>query len=206
MKHTNRTPTTLTEAEVSALLAATSRSEADLRDHLILAIALGTGLRLSEIVSLNISDVKNGKGAKGVWELRPETTKGNKPGTIGLPDRLRRKVSAYLRWKADRGESVEPEAPLFQSRGGGKNGKAGGGQISGRTVQHLFKVWQQRCGFDRTLTFHSLRHTFCTSLWRSSGDLRLVQQAARHSSPSTTSIYTHPSLSDVLTAVQDIPC
>ena len=206
MRHTSRTPTTLTEAEISALLSATARSEADLRDHVILSIALGLGLRLSEIVSLNVSDVKNGKGAKGVWELRPETTKGGKGGTVALPDRLRRKVSAFLRWKSDRGESLELDAPVFISRGGGKNGKTAGGRISTRTVQHLFKVWQSRCGFDRILTFHSLRHTFATNLWRQTGDLRLVQQAARHSSPGTTSIYTHPSLSDLLEAVQKIPC
>ena len=206
MRHARRTPTTLTTEEVRALLAATSRADADLRDHLIIAVALGTGLRVSEIVALNVGDVLNGKGAKGLWVLRPETTKGDRGGTIALPERLRRKMSSYLRQKRERGESLDADAPLFISRGGGRGGGAGGGRLSIRSAQHLFTVWQGRCGFDRCLHFHTLRHTFCSNLWRSTGDLRLVQQAARHASPGTTSGYTHPSDDDVLRAVQDLPC
>jgi len=196
----------LTQAETTALLQATVRAESDLRDHLLLSIALGTGLRVNELVSLNVGDVMNGKGAKGIWNLRAETTKGGYGGEVALPDRLRRKVSRFIRWKADRGESLDPDAPLFISRGGGRSGKAGGGRLSVRATQHLFKVWQQRCGFDRRVRFHDLRHSFCSALWRATGDLRLVQQAARHASPSTTSIYTHASVEDVLRAVQDLPC
>jgi len=206
MRHASRQPTTLTEAETTALLQATARAESDLRDHLLLSIALGTGLRVNELVSLNVGDVRNGKGAKGVWTLRPHTTKGGVGGEVALPDRLRRKVSRYIKWKAERGECLDPDAPLFTSRGGGRNGKGGGGRLSARTAQHLFAAWQQRCGFDRRLNFHALRHTFCTNLWRGTGDLRLVQQAARHASPSTTAIYTHASTEDVLRAVQDLPC
>ena len=206
MRHVRRQPKTLTDAEVTALLQATARAEDDLRDHMILAIALGTGLRLSEIVALDVGDVRNGKGAKGIWTLRPETTKGDVGGDIALPDRLRRKVSAFLRWKADREEPLDDDSPLFVSRGGGPGGKAGGGRLSDRAAQHIFKVWQVRCGFDRRLNFHALRHTFCSALWRSTGDLRLVQQAARHANPGTTSIYTHPTAEDVLRAVQEIPC
>ena len=207
MRHINRRgPATLTDAEVKALLEATSRSEGDFRDHMLLAIALGTGLRVGEIVSLNVADVSNGKGVKGLWALRAETTKGDKGGTIALPDRLRRKVSAFLKWKTERAESLDPQAPVFVSRGGGRAGKSGGGRLSVRGAQQVFFEWQKRCGFDRRVHFHALRHTFCTSLWKLTGDLRLVQQAARHSSPSTTSIYTHATTEDVLAAVQKLPC
>ena len=206
MRHVKRTPTTLTTAETMALLEATSRADKDRRDHVLLSLALGTGLRVSELISLDVGDVSNGKGVKGVWELRAEITKGGKGGTIGLPDKLRRKVSAYMAWKRDNGESIAPSAPLFVSRGGGRSRKLGGGRLSVRGAQRIFAVWQQRCGFDRTLNFHGLRHTFCTNLWVATGDLRLVQQAARHSSPATTSIYTHPSTDQLLQAVQGIPC
>jgi site-specific recombinase XerD len=206
MRHTSRTPTTLTDAEVKALLDATTRADGDLRDHMILSIALGTGLRVSELTALDVGDVQNGKGARGVWPLRAETTKGDRGGTVALPDRLRRKMSAYLRWKGERGESLDPHAPLFSSRGGGRGRKSGGGRLSVRGAQAIFESWQKRCGFDRRLHFHALRHSFCTNLWRATGDLRLVQQAARHSSPSTTSIYTHATTEDVLAAVQKLPC
>lgn len=206
MRHVHRTPTVLTDAEVRALLEATGRAEQDLRDHLIIAVALGTGLRVSEIVALTIADVSNGKGARGIWTLRPETTKGDRGGEIALPDRLRRKVSRFLRWKAESGEAVDADAPLFVSRGGGRAGVPGGGRLSVRAVQHLFALWQRRCGFDRRVHFHALRHTYCTNLWKATHDLRLVQHAARHANPGTTSIYTHASTEDVLRAVQDLPC
>ncbi len=206
MRHTDLTPQTLTQAEIKTILNATGRAEADLRDHVILSIALGCGLRISEITGLNVGDVLNGKGTKGVWSLRPETTKGHKGGTVALPDKLRRKVSRFITYKRECGESLKADAPLLLSRGGGRSGKKSGGRISIRTIQHMFRTWQDRCGFDRTLNFHALRHTFATSLWRQTGDLRLVQQAVRHSNPSTTAIYTHPSTDDILSAVQGITC
>ena len=108
--------------------------------------------------------------------------------------------------QAECGEPLDVDAPLFISRGGGRAATVGGGRLSVRAVQHLFALWQARCGFDRRLNFHALRHTFCTNLWKATGDLRLVQHAARHANPGTTSIYTHASTEDVLRAVQDLPC
>jgi len=206
MRHSHRAPTTLTDAETAMLLQGTGRADKDFRDHIILSIALGTGLRVSEIVLLDVGDVRNGKGAKGVWTLRPENTKGDVGGNVALPERLRRKVSKFLRWKDEHGESLDPESPLFISRGGGRGGKQGGGRLSVRIAQAMFSRWQERCGFDRRVHFHCLRHTFCSNLWRATGDLKLVQQAARHASPSTTSIYTHATVEDVLRAVQDVSC
>ena len=206
MRHTQRAPTTLTDAEARALLDATGRADDDFRDHLLVSVALGTGLRVSEVVGLNVGDVRNGKGAKGLWTLRPEATKGNVGGTVALPDKLRRKVSRLLAWKGERGEPLDDNSPLFVSRGGGRGGQAGGGRLSVRSAQHLFSAWQVRCGFDRRVHFHCLRHTFASNLWRLTGDLRLTQQACRHASAQTTSIYTHPTDEDVLRAVQRLPC
>ena len=206
MRHVVNPPKTLTDAEVKTILDATVRADRDFRDHMILSLALGTGLRVSEIVGLDVGDIVNGKGVKGIWELRPEITKRNKGGTVRLPEKLRRKLARFINWKKLRRESVEPDAPLFCSRGGGRAGKRSGGRLSKGSAQRMFASWQERCGFDRRLNFHSLRHTFCTNLWRQTGDLRLVQIAARHSDPSTTTIYTHASDEDVLRAVQNLPC
>ena len=206
MRHSQRAPTTLTDAETTMLLQATGRADGDYRDHMIISIALGTGLRVSEIVGLNVGDVKNGKGARGLWVLRPETTKGNVGGTVPLPERLRRKVSKFLGWKAEVGERLDDDAPVFVSRGGGRGGKRGGGRLSVRTTQAVFTRWQVRCGFDRRVNFHCLRHTCATNLWRATGDIRLVQRIMRHASTQTTAIYTHPTDEDVLRAVQTLPC
>ena len=206
MRHTSPAPKTLTEQEQLTLLRETTRSVDDFRDHMLFALALGTGLRVSELVALDIGDVRNGKGTKGLITLRPETTKGNKGGEVALPERLRRKLGRFLKWKAERGESMEPKAPLFCSRGGGRSRAKKGARLSKAAAQASFRAWQERFGFDRRCTFHQLRHSFCTNLWRATGDIRLVQRAARHSSPVVTSIYAVPSTQDLVNAVQDLPC
>ncbi len=206
MRHTSTAPKTLTNEEQIKLLKETARRPEDLRDHMLFALALGTGLRVSELVALNVGDVKNGKGAKGLITLRPETTKGNKGGEVAMPERLRRKMSRFFKWKVEQGEEMAATAPLFASRGGGRSRARAGARLSKRAAQAAFKAWQVRLGFDRICNFHMLRHTFCTNLWRATGDIRLVQRAARHSSPTVTAIYAVPGTEDLLRAVQDLPC
>lgn len=204
MQHTRSTPETLTAAETARLLAETARSADDARDHLLFSMALGTGLRISELCALNVGDVKNGKGAKGLVELRAETTKRHKGGTIALPERLRRKVASFFAWKAERGESLAPNAPLFCSQ----HRALAGARLSSNGARDIFGRWQARLGFDRHVNFHMLRHTFATNLVRSNprGGLRTVQLALRHSSSASTEVYTHPSTDDLLEAVQRVPC
>ena len=198
------TPKTLTDAEVHALLVATGRAERDLRDHVLLLVAVSTGLRVSELVALNISDIKNGKGVKSVVELRAETTKGSKGGEIVLPERMRRKLGKYLSWKMEHGEDVNDHAPLFSSRGGGRSGAEKGSRLSVRSAEAIFARWQKRAGFERRANFHILRHTFATTMLRKTKNLRLVQIACRHSSPSTTAVYTHPSMQERVEAAESL--
>ena len=188
------------------LLRETARNHNDFRNHMLFSMALGTGLRVNELCALEIRDVRNGKGAKGVIELRKETTKNKKGGQIVLPERLRRKMARFLKWKIERGEPSEPRSPLFIARGGGRAGSKGIKRLSKRSAQAAFTTWQERLGFDRHCNFHMLRHSFATNLWKKTGDLRLVQMACRHSTPVVTSIYAVPTTQDVLIAVQDLPC
>jgi integrase len=144
--------------------------------------------------------VRNGKGVKSVVELKPEHTKGGKGGEIVLPERVRRKLVAFLSWKKDRGELLDDAAPLFVSRGGGRAGARSGSRLSARSAESIFALWQARAGLDRRLNFHGLRHTFATRLLRQTKNLRLVQIACRHSSPAVTAVYTHPSMQERLDA------
>jgi integrase len=202
---TAKTPKTLTDAEVRALLTATGRAEKDFRDHVLLLVALNTGLRVGELVALNVGDIRNGKGVKSLVELRADTTKGKKGGTIVLPEKVRRRLVTYLAWKARGGELVAEDAPLFASRGGGRGGATKGARLSVRSAEHIFTVWQGRAGFDRKLHFHSTRHTFATRLLEASGgNLRLVQTACRHSNIGTTTIYTHITADDVARAAENL--
>jgi hypothetical protein len=84
--------------------------EQDLRDHVLLSPAVST-LRVSELVPLDVGDVRNGKGVKSVVELRPEHTKGGKGGKIVLPEKVRRRVAAFLAWKERRDERTDDGAP-----------------------------------------------------------------------------------------------
>ena len=189
-------PTTLTAAEQQLILRATAGHP---RDHLIFSMALGTGLRLAEIVGLNVGDVFAFDGTPRVrMRIRAEIAKGRRAGDVFLPDRLVPKLKRFWRFKKQRGEGLQPGDPLFcnQSRK----------RISRRRVQFTWRVWQQRAGFDRLYPFHSLRHSAVTNVYRASRDLFLAQRFARHVSPLTTTIYTHPSDQELHARVRLLNC
>ena len=107
-------PTTLTQAEQRPILRATAKHP---RDHLIISLALGTGLRLGEIVGLNVGDVYNGNGRPRTRiRVRPEIAKRGKAGDVFLPDRLVAKLGRFRRFKKRREEGLQPADPLFCSQ------------------------------------------------------------------------------------------
>jgi integrase len=189
-------PPTLTTAEQEALIRATA---AHPRDHLVFSLALGTGLRLAEIVGLDVGDVYFPDGAPRVRvQLRPGVAKNGRAGDVFLPDGLIPKLERFWSYKTRRGESLEPITPLFCSQSGQR--------ISKRRVQVVFRAWQIVAGFDRLYPFHALRHTAVTNVDRASRDLFLAQRFARHVSPLTTVIYTHPSDEELREAVRGVRC
>ncbi len=139
-------PQTLTEAEQRALLRA---SAAHPRDHLVFSLALGTGLRLAEIVGLDVGDVFFPDGApRGRVRLRAEIAKRHRAGDVFLPDALVPKLRRFWNYKVARGEPLAPAAPLFCSQSGRR--------LSKRRVQILFRAWQVIAGFDRLVILKSL--------------------------------------------------
>ncbi len=189
-------PPTLTADEQRLILRFTA---ANPRDHLIFSLALGTGLRLGEIVGLDVGDIYNDDGIPRVRiRIRAEIAKGGKAGDVFLPDRLLPKLRRFWAHKRKRGEQLETDAPLFcnQSRR----------RISKRRVQFAWRTWQQRAGFDRLYSFHSIRHSSITNVYRASRDLFLAQRFARHVSPLTTTIYTHPSDEEMRAKVRGLSC
>jgi integrase/recombinase XerC len=189
-------PTTLTTGEQRLILRATA---GHLRDHLIFSLALGTGLRLAEIVGLDVGDVFAPDGTPRVRvRVRREVAKGGRAADVFLPDRLVAKLKRFWRWKRERGEDVSPAAPLFANQSGRR--------ISKRRVQHAWTAWQGRAGFDRLYLFHCTRHTAVTNVYRASRDLFLVQRFARHVSPLTTTVYTHASDQEMAGRVRGLDC
>ena len=190
-------PQTLTCGEQKEIL---KPSFSNPRDHLIYSLALGTGLRLAEIVGLNVGDVYLSAGKpRARIRLRRELAKGGRLADVFLPDSLIRKLRRFWNWKGRKGEGFDPLGPLFCSQGGSR-------RISKRRVQFAFRSWQLRAGFDRLYPFHALRHTAVTNVYRASRDLFLAQRFARHVSPLTTTIYTHPSDQEMWQKVRGLTC
>jgi integrase/recombinase XerC len=189
-------PQTLTQSEQRAILRTTA---ANLRDQLMLSVALGTGLRLGEIVGMNVGDVytPDGKPRNRV-RLRAEIAKGGRVGDVFLPTALAPKLRRFWRYKASHREGLQPGDPLFcnQSRQ----------RISKRRVQFAFRTWQVKAGFDRLYPLHALRHTAITNVYRASRDLFLAQRFARHVSPLTTTVYTHPSDQELWARIRRLTC
>ncbi len=103
-------------------------------DELAKTLALGTGLRLGEVVGLNVGDVFNGNGRPRTRiRIRREIAKGGKAGDVFLPDKLVAKLRRFRSFKKQRQESLKPDAPLFcnQSRR----------RISKRRVQIAWREW-----------------------------------------------------------------
>lgn len=189
-------PPTLTAAEQTAILRITRDHP---RDHAIISIALGTGLRLAEIVGLDVGDLfsPDGKPRSRV-HVRSAIAKGGRAADVFLPEKLLPKLRRLWAFKRDRGEGLSPDAPLFCSQSRRR--------ISKRRVQTAWSTWQEAAGFDRHYPFHTLRHTAVTSVYRSSRDLFLAQRFARHASPLTTIVYTHPSDDELQRGVKSLNC
>ena len=79
-------------------------------------------------------------------------------------------------------------------------------RISKRRVQFAWRTWQQKAGFDRLYSFHTIRHAAITAVYRASRDLFLAQRFVRHVSPLTTTIYTHPSDDEMFEQVRGLSC
>ncbi len=189
-------PITLTGSDQLALLEAASRSS---REALLVSLALGTGLRLAEIVGLDVGDVYLPGGQPRVRvRLRAEIAKRGRAGDVFLPAGLRPMLARFWRHKVDDRERLDTSAPLFCS--------CTGRRLSKRRVQVLFRGLQIETGFDRLYPFHTLSHTAITNVYRASRGQFFAQRPARHASPLTTIIYTHVSDEELSPRVRGLTC
>ncbi len=189
-------PKTLTQEEQSRLIA-TVALEGSRRDLALLTVALGTGLRLREVVGLNVGDVAT-KSGEVAWKvvLPKGITKGRRGGVAFLPENVRSALEGHLASKKAIGEMMGPKAPLFLS--------SQFRRLSLRRLQFIFDRWQEVAGFERPYNFHALRHTAITNVYRATKDLFLTQRFARHANPITTVAYTHPSDEELYAAIRKV--
>lgn len=171
-------PKSLTEAEVEALLAAPEVDSAEgLRDRTMLELLYASGLRVSELVQLQVSQLNLRQGVVRV------IGKGNKERLVPLGD----EAGAWLERYLAQGRAQFPPARnsdfLFPTR----RSEA----MTRQTFWHLIKRHARNAGIHKPLSPHTLRHAFATHLLNHGADLRVVQLLLGHSDLSTTQIYTH---------------
>lgn len=179
-----RIPKVLNEEQLEDLLNSQNlNKKSGIRDRAILEVLFSTGLRVSELVNLNISDINLNTGEFAV------VGKGRKVRTVYLSESAKNWLRRYL------GTRNDEFIPLFLRYSGRKmtDGDMEGKslRLTVRSVQRLVKKYILRAGISVDATPHTLRHTFATGLLREGADLRSVQELLGHSNVSTTQIYTH---------------
>jgi len=170
-------PKALSPDLMARLLEGTARTPAEVRDKAMFEVFYSSGLRLAELVGLDVTD------AEGVLRQAEVTVtgKGAKTRTVPVGSKARAAVEA---WLAQRTALAGPGEPaLFVG--------ARGSRISASSVRYALSQWASRLGLPQHVHPHMLRHSFATHLLQSSGDLRAVQEMLGHSSISTTQVYTH---------------
>lgn len=171
-------PKSLTESDVELLLAAPDVSCAlGLRDKTMLEVIYACGLRVTELVSLEVSMVNLRQGVVRV------TGKGSKERLVPLGSEAIHWLQRYLK---------EGRPELMQNNPGHILFPSNRGQLMTRqTFWHRLKEYALKSGIEKSISPHTLRHAFATHLLNHGADLRVVQLLLGHSDLSTTQIYTH---------------
>jgi integrase/recombinase XerD len=165
-KKTLKLPTILSKAEIIRTINQLKNK----KHQLLIALAYGSGLRVSEVVNIKVADLDFEQNLLKVCE-----GKGNKDRLSLIPARLVSALKDLTCFK-------KPDQYLFESERGGK--------LSSRTAQKVFERGLAKAGILKRASFHSLRHSFATHLLENGTDIRFVQELLGHNNIRTTQIYT----------------
>lgn len=179
-----RLPSFLTIEEINRLLEAPDLSTPQgLRDRALLELLYASGLRVSELVSLNLERVNLDTNEIRVWG------KGSKERMVLMGEPAAEALRAYLRQGRPKlfGTRIRMTNALFINRYGER--------LIERRVQRILEKYTNIAGIGKRVYPHMLRHTFATHLLDGGADLRVVQELLGHASLSSTQIYTHVSKS-----------
>ena len=175
-KSQKKLPQTLSIDQVFNLINIPQTNFIDTRDRAILEFFYSSGLRLSELVNIHISDIDFSEQTLKILG------KGNKFRIVPLG---RKAIEALNLWTLQRNKLnklVDTEF-LFLNQQGKK--------LTGRAIQYRLKFWAKKNNIPENIHPHLLRHSFASHVLQSSQDLRAVQELLGHSNISTTQIYTH---------------
>lgn len=150
-----------------------------LRDRAILELFFSTGLRVSELCSLDRDTINL---ERDEFSIRG---KGEKVRLVFLSDTARNAIKTYLAKRGDMNEALF--SSLSEINKSGENDQ----RLTPRSIERIIKKYAIKAGITKKVTPHTLRHSFATDLLQNGADIRSVQMMLGHSSVSTTQIYTH---------------
>lgn len=168
-----RLPKTLDVDQTATLFTSTAATPIEIRDRAIAELFYSSGLRLAELVGMDVRDLDLTNGFATV------TGKGQKVRIVPVGRAARLAIKAWLATR----KALRGDEPLFTSRQGTR--------LSARNVQLRLKRLGQTTSGNDALHPHMLRHSFASHILESSGDLRAVQELLGHANIATTQIYTH---------------
>jgi len=175
-KQARKLPKTLDVDQINGLLEAGTNSTLEIRDLAMFELFYSSGLRLSELAALNLSDIDLPDNS-----LIVRIGKGGKSRILPIGSKA---VTAINNWLQQRLKKVAiSETALFVSTRGTRLGQ--------RSIELRLEQWCKKKGIAEHIHPHMLRHSFASHLLESSQDLRAVQELLGHSNISTTQIYTH---------------
>ena len=165
-KRSQKLPVVLSREEIRKIID----SILNAKHRLLISLAYGAGLRISEAVSLRVKDLQLGEGTLHIKEA-----KGKKDRLTLLPEKLLADLSARAAGKSG-------DEYVFESERGGR--------LTSRTASKVFADALRKTGIQKDATFHSLRHSFATHLLENGTDVRYVQVLLGHANIRTTQLYT----------------
>jgi integrase/recombinase XerC len=170
-------PKTLDADQVDKYLSFEEDTEIARRDRAIAELFYSSGLRLAELVAVNVDDIDQHT------KLLTVTGKGNKTRTVPVGSIALQAIARWLEVRPLMTNDEDSAVALFTS--------SRGRRISVRNIQARLKVQARKSGMHQDVHPHMLRHSFASHMLESSGDLRAVQEMLGHANISTTQIYTH---------------
>ncbi|MBT3630004.1 MAG: phage integrase family protein [Candidatus Marinimicrobia bacterium] len=173
--------------EAAVIIAKSKAHQGAVRDQCIIELALGTGLRVSEIAALKVDDIDLKRGGN---VLIVRHGKGNKLRQVKFSSTLKTLIQDYLDYRASDSEYLFPsqrQDHMFPT-----------------AIQKVFKKWAGRAGLPSRFSIHSCRHFYATALLKVSKNLRLTQVQLGHSNPQTTTVYAQALEQEITEAVEKL--